>query len=670
MNGETIAMIKALQVKSIEELKTSGGSSDAGKVLTVGSDGKLLPAELEVGEGQIALDRTLSVSGAAADAKVVGDAITSLNGSLGTKLNTTIVIGEYIAIASGKALSSPKYARTGLLAGHDNIVLVSLNSATYEFCVLYYEATANLTNGAGYIGNSGYISGLQGIPDTAVKIALSFKRKDQEVLTDSDAEAIASSLTCILNINEKIEDFEDDANRQLINTTETTVNNIVFGSRVDSTGAYITATSGKYCRTGRRKMPSAGAVVTAKEGYRIKVFYYANDTDATSAAYLGISESYTDGTITMPPSYPYYVILVASDDPIDTTLTPSDFFTVVDKKYRVDELEGKVDTVIGERKGYSSGNIYFDVDVERPLYFGTSEATETVSIECVMRLPNTYTMSGKPTRMILMAHGAHGYIDSANNVWYNSNWIDLIEDITAAGFGVFDCNILPTSAGTESCGYAKGSALYVQVIKAAYDYIQRFYNVHKEILVHGTSMGGSGASAFAAAYPQLVLAQSSYAGRNMLRYLHTMGDSQISEKFAVAHGYESYSALIADKFSHIGEFTDLGLLKVVDGNIVYPPDRDTDFSNWITYYSDIANIARGGTVPTLIARRHVPYLAFNSWEDDAEYTQLEETLKKAYTANGSIYITKAYESGTHTDMSYGLVGTMREELIAWFKRWG
>jgi len=83
MNGETIAMIKALQNKSIENLKTSGGSADAGKVLTVGSDGRIAPIDLPVGEGQIALDGTLTIAGAAADAKKTGDAIASLNGSLG-----------------------------------------------------------------------------------------------------------------------------------------------------------------------------------------------------------------------------------------------------------------------------------------------------------------------------------------------------------------------------------------------------------------------------------------------------------------------------------------------------------------------------------------------------------------------------------------------------------
>ena len=88
MNGETIAMIKALQNKSIENLKTSGGSADAGKVLAVGSDGMIAPIDLPVGEGQIALDGSLSVSGAAADAKVVGDAISAVNGSLDTLINT------------------------------------------------------------------------------------------------------------------------------------------------------------------------------------------------------------------------------------------------------------------------------------------------------------------------------------------------------------------------------------------------------------------------------------------------------------------------------------------------------------------------------------------------------------------------------------------------------
>ena len=87
MNGETIAMIKALQVKSIEELKTSGGISDAGKVLTVGGDGRIAPIDLPVGEGEIALDGTLTIAGAAAGAKETGDAIASLNGSLDTLIN-------------------------------------------------------------------------------------------------------------------------------------------------------------------------------------------------------------------------------------------------------------------------------------------------------------------------------------------------------------------------------------------------------------------------------------------------------------------------------------------------------------------------------------------------------------------------------------------------------
>ena len=62
--------------QNIEKLSSSGGASDSGKVLAVGSDGKVKAIILGVGEGEIALDKDLTVDGAAADAKSVGDAIT------------------------------------------------------------------------------------------------------------------------------------------------------------------------------------------------------------------------------------------------------------------------------------------------------------------------------------------------------------------------------------------------------------------------------------------------------------------------------------------------------------------------------------------------------------------------------------------------------------------
>lgn len=61
---------------NVEDLSTSGGASDSGKVLAVNSNGNIEPVNLSVGQGTIGLDTNLSVGGAAADSKAVGDAIT------------------------------------------------------------------------------------------------------------------------------------------------------------------------------------------------------------------------------------------------------------------------------------------------------------------------------------------------------------------------------------------------------------------------------------------------------------------------------------------------------------------------------------------------------------------------------------------------------------------
>ena len=57
-------------------------STDAGKLATVDSNGKWAAANLTVGQGEVAVDSTLLVSGAAADAKVTGDKVNELKSAI------------------------------------------------------------------------------------------------------------------------------------------------------------------------------------------------------------------------------------------------------------------------------------------------------------------------------------------------------------------------------------------------------------------------------------------------------------------------------------------------------------------------------------------------------------------------------------------------------------
>lgn len=325
----------------------------------------------------------------------------------------------------------------------------------------------------------------------------------------------------------------------------------------------------------------------------------------------------------------------------------------------------------------SDGYVWFNVDVPRPLSFGdevrASQATSE-TVEAVMRLPTNYTPDGTPTRLIMCCHGANGYIKASAQIWYNvtiTGWTDLMDSLLAAGYAVFDANIFPTDTGASVMGYALGSPLHVQALKAAYDYIVNNYNVYPEIFVHGTSMGGVSATAFTHCYPQLVLAESSFAGRDIIRYIQWVPESS-SDADAVPYGYESIAALNADKFSHIeGAYPSLSLFKVnTDGSVAMPPDREVDYQGWRAYYSALESLNRDDDAGDWIGQRKVPYCAWNSWADNVQHTKLQEVLKKAYNRGGSCpYYVINYETGSHSEMSFGSLNNMRDQLIAWIKRW-
>ena len=319
---------------------------------------------------------------------------------------------------------------------------------------------------------------------------------------------------------------------------------------------------------------------------------------------------------------------------------------------------------------------FFSVEVDRPLSFGGEEKTATQdSVECVLRLPVSYNRDGTPTRLVLMCHGASGYVDAANSTWYNPSWKLFCDDLLAAGYALFDSNVLPTSTGTAQMGYAMGSALYVNVLKKAYDYIIDNYNVFPQIFAHGSSMGGLGADAFVNAYPQLVLAQSSFAGRDIIKYIDQIATEALTpadlDKFAIAWGYPTLQDLKDDHFSHIhGVFGSLSIMNLNNGIISVPPLRDANFDEWMAYFGQIANLSRLDDAGIWIGKRTVPYKAWNSWTDSPTFIKIQEILEQAYQrGNSAEYTGVYYESGSHSDISYGNINDMRDQLIAWFKRW-
>lgn len=340
------------------------------------------------------------------------------------------------------------------------------------------------------------------------------------------------------------------------------------------------------------------------------------------------------------------------------------------------DIKVRSDFVTDKKPCYQLNNMYFNVEVDRPLAFGGEEVLDyKETIECVVRLPKKYSVDGKKTRLIFMAHGGSGYIKSSTDTWYNENWKGLVDFLVSNGYAVFDCNIFGGTS-VSLIGKANGSPLYINVVKQAYDYIVENYNIHSQIFVHGTSMGGVGASGFAKAYPSLVLAESSFAGRDLIDYIYRVYsnegmDADTAQSFALSYDYDNITALTDDKFSHaVGSQFSLSLSKIDNGSLIPAPDRVTDYNAWMKYFNDIFNAERNEDIGVFIGQRSVPYKAWNSWADRPKATKLEETLQKAYTIGSAcVYEVVNYEEGSHTAMSYGMINNMREQLLAWYKRW-
>ena len=117
--------------------------------------------------------------------------------------------------------------------------------------------------------------------------------------------------------------------------------------------------------------------------------------------------------------------------------------------------------------------------------------------ECVLTLPSSYTSNGAPTPLIMSFHG------SGSRVCENENLIGGLVYTTQcvdAGYAALDVN------GSEPHGRTIGCLEHLMAAYKAYRYAIKNFNLEKQVLVCGGSMGGQTTINFINMFPNITRA--------------------------------------------------------------------------------------------------------------------------------------------------------------------
>ena len=128
----------------------------------------------------------------------------------------------------------------------------------------------------------------------------------------------------------------------------------------------------------------------------------------------------------------------------------------------------------------------------------------------LLALPDSYRETGVPTRLVINCHGAGGTV-SADDSQIEQQIITKY--LLANGYAVMDVNGLPGEyAGQEGIDLRNnvGSPIAVQSYVKAYHYCIEAFHLHREVFVHGGSMGGISSTNLVLSGCIPVIAQTGY----------------------------------------------------------------------------------------------------------------------------------------------------------------
>jgi acetyl esterase/lipase len=175
-------------------------------------------------------------------------------------------------------------------------------------------------------------------------------------------------------------------------------------------------------------------------------------------------------------------------------------------------------------------NHYRDVSTSQEVVMRDRE--EMQECECVLSLPASYTDDGDETPLILSFHGSgHRVCEKENMI----GGICSVFQCVDAGYAALDVN------GSELHGRTIGCFEHLMAAYKAYRYAIKHFNLSKQVLVAGASMGGQTAVNFINMFPNIVTAVGLFYPRLNLDPVEVDGETCIGSwdkvKFQSDVGY-------------------------------------------------------------------------------------------------------------------------------------
>lgn len=281
---------------------------------------------------------------------------------------------------------------------------------------------------------------------------------------------------------------------------------------------------------------------------------------------------------------------------------------------------------------------------------------------CILTLPESYSPSGDKTPLIMYCHGASCGITS--EYWYGNstgegegeNFLSMVRTFTAAGYAIFDVNnTRGRSGGFPDWGSLPLMSAYVK----AWEYIKAHYNVEDKLYLLSASMGTPANLNFMKWYKGSVIASLILAPRPLSikkRWVIDNPDPDKNTTYATAKMY-----LVAWGYAPDSILTD-------DTYVL--PSKDSVFTSLVDdkrrgfyHYENMVTI--DGT--NYIFEKFPPMKVFVGTSDTGFLAEVREYFEAV--RNFGNYVEYRELLGQSHGATCTLVnGSTRAEAISWFNR--